>query len=164
MQNTGNLKVTTPSDREIVMTRVFNAPRRMVYAAFTRPELIQRWLTGPDGWSMPICDSDLRAGGRFRIVWRNRDGRAMGMGGAYREIVPPERTVHTELFDEDWTGGETVVTTLFTEQQGRTTVTMTVLYSSRQARNDALHTGMTDGMAQSYGRLDALLASMRAHQ
>ena len=159
MNNTTALQVTTPSDREIAMTRVFNAPRRLVFEAMTKPELVQRWLLGPPGWTMPVCEIDLRVGGRYRYVWRHADGKEMGMGGIHREIVVPERIVTTELFDEDWTGGETVVTSVFTEHAGRTTLTMTILYSSREARDGALRTGMTDGMESGYARLDELLAT-----
>jgi uncharacterized protein YndB with AHSA1/START domain len=159
MNNTGTLKVTTPSDREIAMTRIFDAPRSLIFDALTKPELLKRWLLGPPGWSLPVCDIDLQIGGSFRYVWRRDvDGTNMGMGGVYRDIVPPERIVHTELFDEDWTGGETLVTTVLHEQAGRTTLTTTVLYSSREARDAALRTGMEQGVAASYDRLAELLA------
>jgi uncharacterized protein YndB with AHSA1/START domain len=158
MKNTETLKVTTPSDREIAMTRVFDAPRRLVFDALTHPELLKRWLLGPPGWSMVVCEIDLKVGGRFRYVWRKDDGTEMGMGGAYRELVPPARIVLTELFDEDWTGGETLNTAVFTEQSGKTTLINTVRYSSREARDGALNSGMTQGVAASYDRLAELLA------
>jgi uncharacterized protein YndB with AHSA1/START domain len=154
------LQVTTPTEREIVMTRVFNAPRHLVFDAWTKPELVKRWLLGPPGWSMPVCEIDLKVGGRYRFVWRKEDGTEMGMGGVYREIVAPERIVNTELFDEDWTGGETVGTLLLTERDGRTTVTQTVLYPSQEIRDAVLKTGMADGVAVSYDRLEELLASL----
>ena len=160
MKNTGTLKVTTPTERGIVMTRVFDAPHRLVFEALTKPELFKRWLLGPPGWSLPVCEIDLKVGGACRFVWRGPDGTDMGMRGAYREIVPPERIVHTELFDEDWTGGETLVTTVLVEDGGKTTLTMTVLYSSREARDAALSTGMEQGVAASYDRLAELLASI----
>jgi uncharacterized protein YndB with AHSA1/START domain len=160
MASTGKLKVTTPTDCEIVMTRVFDAPRGLVFDAWTKPELLKRWLHGPDGWLLSVCEIDLRIGGRYRYVWRHTDGREMGMGGVYREIVPPERLVTTELFDEDWTGGETVGTLIFTEQAGKTTLTQTLLYSSREARDGALKTGMEQGVAASYDRLEDMLASI----
>src|SRR5579872_2950338 len=122
MKNAGKLKITTPTDREIVMTRVFDAPRHLVFAAWTRPELLKRWLLGPPGWSMPVCEIDLRVGGKYRYVWRqDSDGTEMGMGGVYREIVKPERIVATEKFDQSWYEGEAVGTTLLAEQGGRTT-------------------------------------------
>ena len=108
MKNT--LQITTPSDREIVFTRLFNAPRNLVFDAFTKPALIQRWLLGPPGWTMPVCEFDAHVGGKFRYVWRNAEGHDMGMGGVIREFVPPERLVCTEIFDVDWTGGETLGT------------------------------------------------------
>lgn len=151
------LKVTTPSERELVMTREFAAPRGMVFDALTKPELVQRWLLGPPGWTMPTCQIDLRVGGKYRYVWRHADGREMGMGGTYKEIVRPSRIVTAELFDEDWTGGETLVTTEFVEKKGRTTLSITVRYSSREARDGAIKTGMTKGVEAGYDRLDDLL-------
>lgn len=156
------LQLTTPSEREVVITRVFEAPRSLVFDAYTKPELVRRWLLGPPGWTMPVCEIDLRVGGKFRYVWRGPDGTSMGMGGTYREIVRPERLASTELFDQDWTGGETQGTVVLTEQGGRTTVTQTILYSSEQARDGALSTGMTEGMEAGFERLDALLASETA--
>lgn len=162
MNAANTLQVTAPSDREIVMTRVFDAPRQLVFDAHTKPDLVRRWLLGPPGWTMPVCEIDLRVGGRFRYVWRKDDGAEMGMGGVFREIVRPERIVHTELFDQDWTGGETVSTTRFTERDDRTTLTITTLYSSKEARDGALKSGMTDGMEAGYARLDELLAAQKA--
>ena len=154
------LTVTTPSDREIVMTRDFNAPRPLVFDAYTKPELLKRWLLGPPGWTMPICEIDLRVDGRYRYVWRNSDGTEMGMGGVFREIVHPERIVCTQLFDEDWTGGEALGTAIFTERDGgKTRLTNTMVYSSREARDACLKTGMEQGMAASFDSLDMLLAS-----
>jgi uncharacterized protein YndB with AHSA1/START domain len=158
MMNPANLQVTTPSDREIVMTRVFNAPRTLVFDCWTKPELVKRWLTGPEGWFFTVCEIDLRVGGAYRWVWRNQqDGTEMGMGGVYREIAAPERIVNTQLFDQDWTGGETVGTLILTEKDGRTTVTNAVLYSSKEARDGALRSGMEQGVAAGYARLDKLL-------
>ncbi|MBD5657080.1 MAG: SRPBCC domain-containing protein, partial [Candidatus Eremiobacteraeota bacterium] len=106
-KNERRLQVATPSDREIVMTRIFDASRDLVFDAFTTPEWIRRWLLGPPGWSMPICEVDLRVNGPFRYVWRNdADGTTFGVGGVYREIVRPERIVHVEKFDEPWYPGE----------------------------------------------------------
>jgi uncharacterized protein YndB with AHSA1/START domain len=160
MQNTGTLKLTTPGDREIVMTRVFDAPRKLVFQAFTKPDLVKRWLLGPDGWSMPVCEIDLRVGGKYRYVWRrDKDGSEMGMGGVYREIVVPERIVATEKFDEAWYPGEAVGTLLLIEEGGKTSVTQTVLYESREVRDAVLKSGMEKGVAASYDRLAELLAS-----
>ena len=154
------LKVTTPTDREIVITRVFDAPRSLIFNCMSKPELVRRWLLGPPGYTMPVCEIDFRVGGRYRYVWRGPDGTEMGMGGVYREIVLSERIVQTELFDQDWTGGETVGTALLTEQGSRTTLTITELYSSKEARDGALRTGMAEGMSAGYDRLAELLTSM----
>jgi uncharacterized protein YndB with AHSA1/START domain len=157
---TGKLKVEAIGDREVVITRAFNAPRDLVFEAYTKPELVRRWLLGPGDWTMPVCEIDLRVGGRYRFVWRHADGRQMGMGGAYREIVPSERVVSSEVFDEDWTGGEAVTTLVLTEKGGRTTAVSTVLYSSRAARDAVLKTPMADGMEAGYVRLDEILATV----
>jgi len=159
MKNTGTLKVTTPTDREIVLTRVFDAPRTLVFDAFSKPELLKRWF-GPRGWSLVVCEVDLRVGGTFRFVMRGPDGRDMGMRGVYREIVPPERSVHTESFDDY--PGESQVTAVFVEQGGKTTLTATVLYPSREVRDIVLKTGMEHGAAESYDKLAELLASTPA--
>jgi len=155
------LQVTTPSDCEIAMTRVFDAPRRFVFDAWTKPELVKQWLLGPPGWIMPVCEIDLRVGGRYRFVWRGPDGTEMGMGGVHREIVVPELIVNTQLFDDDWTGGETIGTLLLTEHDGKTTLTNSVLYFSKEARDNALKTGMADGVEMGYQRLDILLPSWK---
>ena len=156
MKNTGTLKVTTPSDREIVLTRVFDAPRHMVFDAFTKPELLKLWF-GPHGWSLVVCEVDLRVGGSFRFVLRGPDGKDMGMRGVYREIVPPERSVHMESFD-DWPG-ESQVTSVLTEQGGKTTLTATVLYYSQAVRDAVIQSGMEHGAAETYDKLAELLAS-----
>lgn len=155
----GPLAISTPSDREVVITREFDAPRELVFDCHTRPDLVRRWLLGPPGWTMPVCDIDLRVGGRYRYVWRGPDGEELAMGGTFRLIERPGRIDTTELFDQDWTGGETFITTRFAERDGRTTATLTVLYSSKQAREGALATGMADGMEAGYQRLDELFAS-----
>src|SRR5882757_2025059 len=124
MMNPAGLVVTTPSDREIVMTRVFNAPRKLVFDAWTKPELVKQWLLGPPGWSMPVCEIDLKIGGKYRYEWRRvSGGQSMGMGGVYREIVPPERIVVTEQFDEAWYPGQALITLVLTEKDGKTTAT-----------------------------------------
>jgi uncharacterized protein YndB with AHSA1/START domain len=159
MKNTGTLKVTTPNDREIVMTRVFDAPRRLVFDAFSKPELLKRWF-GPRGWSLVVCEVNLKVGGGFRFVLRGPDGRDMGMRGTYREIVPPERSVHVESFDDY--PGESLVTAVFTEQGGKTTLTVTVQYASREVRDAVIQSGMEHGAAESYDRLAELLAATPA--
>ena len=161
----GNLKVTTPSDREITMTRVFDAPRTLVFDAHTKPELVKQWLLGPPGWSMPVCEMDVRVGGTYRWVWRHdRNGTEMGMGGVYREIVQPERLVTSERFDEAWYPGEGLNTLVLVERGGRTTLTQTMRYESREARDAVLKSGMEKGVAASYDRLADLLASTPARK
>jgi len=160
MKSAEALKITTPSDREIAMTRVFDAPRRLVFDAFRKPDLVTQWLLGPDGWSLPVCDIDLRVGGAYRYVWRrDRDGKTMGMGGLYREIVVPERIVSTEKFDDAWYPGKAIGTVAFVEEGGKTRVTQTVLYESRDARDAVLKSGMEQGVSVSYDRLAKVLAA-----
>jgi uncharacterized protein YndB with AHSA1/START domain len=163
MANTGTLKVTTSTEREIVMTRVFDAPRRLVFDGLTKPELLKRWFFGPPGWSLVVCEIDLRVGGRYRYVWLHEKGTEMGMGGVYRDIVPPERIVQTEAFDQSWYPGEAVGTTVLMEQGGKTTLTVTVLYESREARDAVLKTPMEKGAAMGYDRLAELLATLEGH-
>ena len=159
MKNTGTLQVTTPTDREIMLTRVFDAPRRMVWDAFTKPELLKRWF-GPRGWSLVVCEVDLRVGGGFRFVLRGPDGRDLGMRGVYREIAAPDRSVHMESFDDY--PGESQVTAIFVEKDGKTTMTATVLYPSKEVRDIVIQTGMEHGAAESYDKLAELLASTKA--
>jgi uncharacterized protein YndB with AHSA1/START domain len=162
MTDSRSLQVTTRGDREIVMTRVLDAPRALVFDAFTKPELVRQWLLGPPGWEMPVCEIDLRVGGRYRYVWRHANGSQMGMGGMYREIVVPERIVATEKFDESWYPGEALGTVVLVEQGGKTTVTQTVLYESPEARDVVLKSPMESGVAAGYNRMAELLASMQA--
>jgi uncharacterized protein YndB with AHSA1/START domain len=160
MKNSGTFSITAHGDREIVVTRVFDAPRRLVFDAYTKPELVKRWLLGPDGWSMPVCEIDLRAGGKYRYVWRNdADGSEMGMGGIYREVVAPDRIVATEKFDQAWYPGEAVGTIVLVEQDGKTTLTQTILYDSRATRDAVLKSPMQYGMGMSYDRLEKFLDS-----
>jgi uncharacterized protein YndB with AHSA1/START domain len=157
-KNVGRLQVTTPSEREIVMTRVFDAPRSLVFDAWTKPELLKRWL-GVRGGTFAVCEVDLKVGGRYRFVWRGPEGITMGMGGVYREIVRSERLVATEKFDDPWYAGEALDTTVFVEEEGQTTVTTTVLYESQEVRDAVLESGMDRGVAESYDTLDELLSS-----
>jgi uncharacterized protein YndB with AHSA1/START domain len=159
MLNSETFKVTTPSDLEIAMTRVFSAPRRLVFDALTKPELVKQWLLGPAGWTMPICEIDLRVGGAYRYVWRNADGKEMGSGGVFREIVVPERIVHSERFEQPWYPGEALVTSVLVEQGGKTTLTLTSRFDSRETRDGVLKSGMEKGVTVSYDRLEQLLAS-----
>jgi uncharacterized protein YndB with AHSA1/START domain len=156
MKNTATLKVTLPTDREIVLTRVFDAPRDLIYDAWTKPEILMRWF-GPRGWSLDVCEVDLRVGGKWRFVLRGPDGKEMGMGGVYRELVPPERDVHTESFDDF--PGESLVTGVLVEHGGKTTMTGTILYPSREIRDAVLKSGMEHGAAETYDKLAEMLAS-----
>jgi len=158
MQNTGTLKVTIPTDREIVLTRVFDAPRALVFDAFTKPELLRQWF-GPRGWSLVVADVDLNVGGTFRFMLRGPDGNDLGMRGIWREIVAPERSVHMESFDDY--PGESQVTTVLTEQQEKTKLTATILYPAKEIRDAVLSSGMEHGAAESYDKLAELLASLR---
>ena len=159
MNNIETLQITTPTDREIVATRVFDAPRSLVFEAWTNPAHVPRWMLGPDGWSMPICEIDLRPGGAWHFVWRHSNGSEMEMRGVYREIVPPERLVSTESWGGDWP--ETVNTLVLSEEKARTTMTLTILYPSKEARDAAAKTGMKEGMAQSFDRLAGYAASLK---
>ena len=123
----GQVKIVPSGDRDLVMTRAFDAPRTLVYDAHTKPELVRQWLLGPPGWSMPVCDMDVRVGGTYRWVWRHDTNKTeMGMGGVYREVKAPERLVSTEKFDEAWYPGESLNTLVLVEQGGRTTLTQTI--------------------------------------
>jgi uncharacterized protein YndB with AHSA1/START domain len=155
MKNTGTLQVSLPSDREILMTRVFDAPRDLVFDAFTKPELLKRWF-GPRGWTLEVCEIDHRVGGGFRFVLRGPNGAQMGMRGVYREIVRPDRSVHMESFDDY--PGESQVTAVFQEHDGKTTLTVTVLYPSKEVRDVVLKSGMEHGAAETYDRLAEMLA------
>lgn len=163
MTGHGMLTVETRGDRELFFTRDFNAPPDMVFDAWTKPEVLEKWLYGPDDWYMAECHVDLRIGGKYRFVWGKKgDDERMGMGGEYREIDRPHKLVTTELFDEDWTGGETLVTLLLQDKpDGGTRSEMTVLYSSEEARDGALKTGMSDGMEMGFARLDVIFEADR---
>ena len=154
----GTTTFTTPSDLEIVATRVFDAPRALVWEAHTNPEHVRNWMLGPEGWTMPVCEIDLRPGGGWHFVWRKSDGTEMGMRGVYKEIEPPERLVNTEAWGGDW--AETINTIVLSEKNGRTTLVATVLYPSKKERDRALGTGMKDGWSISYDRLAEYLSSM----
>lgn len=159
MKNTGTLQVTTPTEREVVMTRVFDAPRCLVFDALTKPELFKRWF-GPRGWSLAVCEIDLKVGGAWRSVLRGPGGEEMGMRGVYQEIVTPERLVSTESFDDY--PGESLNTLILSEKDGKTTFTITVRYQSQEIRDAVIKSGMERGAAESYDKLAELLASPAA--
>ena len=149
--------LTTPSDREIVITRVVAAPRRLVFEAWTNPEHLPHWMLGPEGWTMPVCEVDLRPGGTWHFVWRRADRTELAMRGVYQEIVPPERLVSTESWGGEWP--DTLNTLLLSEVSGKTTITHRMLYPSKEARDAALQTGMQDGMSVSFDRLAEYLST-----
>ena len=156
-------QVTMPSDREVKVTRSFRAPRPLVYRAYTEPQLVRQWLLGPPGWSMPVCEMDVRVGGNFRWRWRSEDGgNEFGFTGTFREVQPSSKLVHTEAYDpgtvgDGYPGNDAIVTVTFVEDGGFTTVTTLIDFGSKEARDAAVATGMTDGMEQSYQLLDRLL-------
>lgn len=160
MNNPAALKVTADGEREIVMTRVFDAPRHLVFEALTKCELLKQWLLGPPGWSMTVCKVDLKEGGSYRWVWRkDDDGTEMGVAGVYREVRAPERIVHTEKFDQAWYPGEALITTVLAEKDGKTLFKANLLYDSREIRDGVLKSGMESGVKASYDRLAELLTS-----
>ncbi len=153
---TGGTTLELPGDREVVVRRVLAAPRRLVWQAWTSPEHLPHRMLGPPGWTMPVCEMDLRPGGSWRIVWRHPDAPELVMMGTYREVVPPERVVNTESWGPEWP--ETVNTVTFAEESpGRTTVRLHILYPTPEARDAALQTGMTEGMEATFRRLDDYL-------
>jgi uncharacterized protein YndB with AHSA1/START domain len=149
---------STPNDREVEFRRVVNAPRRIVFEAWTNPKHVTQWMLGPEGWTMPVCEIDLRPGGTWHFVWRKSSGTEMPMSGTYREVVPPERLVSTEKWGPEWP--ETINTLVLTEAAGQTTITLTVTYPSKEARDAALATGMNQGMDESFARLDEMLQAL----
>ena len=157
--NTGKLKVTLPDACEIRLTREFDAPRQLVFDANTKPAMLQRWLFGPDGWSMAVCEVDLRVGGKYRYVWRHADGREFATGGKFLEITPPAKIVSTERFEGAMDQGEAVNTAEFTERAGKTTVTLTMRFPSQEVRDGAIQSGMNEGIELGYARLDRIFAA-----
>ena len=158
----GHLTLETLGDRDIVMTRVFDAPRKLVFEAMTKPEILVRWFSGAPGWTLDVCEFEARVGGKYRYVWKNVDGRTMGMGGVCLEIEPPNKIVCTEKFDESWYPGEAVNSMVLTEKGGKTTLTLTVRYDSKEARDAVLQTPMASGVALAYDNLADLLAAADA--
>lgn len=159
--NSESFTVTTPSDCEIRLTRLFDAPRHLVFEAMTRPPHIKRWwgCLG-EGYSVPVCEVDLRVGGAWRFVNRHPKGEAV-FYGEYREITPPSRLVFTEIF-EPFPESVSVVTTEFTEEGGKTRMTATVRYPSLEVRDMVLGTGMARGAGIGYDRLEDLVAELQA--
>jgi uncharacterized protein YndB with AHSA1/START domain len=158
--NSDSFKVTTPSEREIRMTRLFDAPRQLVFEAMTRPEHVKEWWGRlGDGYSVPICEIDLRPGGKWRFVNRHPRGEA-AFHGEYREIAPPGRVVFTEIFEE-FPDAVSVVTAELVEEGGKTRLTATVRYPSAEVRDMVLASGMSRGAGISYDRLEDLVATLQ---
>jgi uncharacterized protein YndB with AHSA1/START domain len=153
----GATTFTTPSEREIVITRVFDAPRRLVFEAMTNPEHVPHWY-GPRGWTLPVCQIDLRPGGAWRYVMRSPDGTDMGLRGVFQEVMPPEGLVTTESFDDY--PGESLNTLTLSEEEGRTTMTTRVLYPSKEVRDAVIQSGMQEGASETFDRLTEYLPSM----
>lgn len=153
------VKVTTPTDREILISREFDAPREIVWEALSTPAFLRRWLLGPPGWEMTVCEDEQRVGGTFRYAWKHSDGQEMAMHGVIQEIMPPERVVRTETFDFgcDSQSGEQLATLVLTAKGNKTDLTITVLFPSKEARDGVLASGMDQGMEAGYQRLDAIL-------
>lgn len=155
---TGVTTYATPSDTQVRITRVVAAPRRLVFETYTQPKHLKKWLLGPEGWSMTVCEIDTRPGGAWKYTWRKDDGSELTLSGKVREFTPPERMVTTESWGPEWP--ETLNAAVFTESGGQTTITITITYPSKAARDAALKTGMKEGMDQGFARLDTLLATI----
>ena len=154
-------KVTPKGDREFVITRSFAAPRALVFDAFSKPEMVKQWLNGPPGWTLSVCEIDLRVGGKYRYVWSNSAGadKGMGMSGVYKEVRRPERIVNTEKFEPAWYPGQALSTLVLTTEGKGTLMTITARYGSKKTRDGILASPMEGGLEFSYQALDALLAA-----
>ena len=162
VEDRSTMTVTLPSDREIVLTRRFAAPRALVFEAFTRPEHLTHWW-GPRGTTLSTCEVDLRPGGTWRFVVRKPDGKDEPFRGEYREISPPERLVYTFMYDVDgFRDPPGLVTDEFRDDGTATLVVETMLFPSVEARDGTLKSGMTKGAAETFDRLAELLARLTA--
>ena len=166
-KTTQPVEVSLPSDTEVRIARSFNAPRNLVWGAHTEPELVKRWMLGPPGWSMPVCEMDVRTGGTYLWCWRSdATGQMFGFHGDYREVDTPAKIVHAEYYDPGDLGGPmdtskpAIIDTRFTEKDGVTSLVMVMEFSSKEIRDSAASTGMTDGMEQGYARLDEMLSGL----
>ncbi|HET7694760.1 MAG TPA: SRPBCC family protein [Vicinamibacterales bacterium] len=158
--NSRTFAVTTPSDREIRMTRLFDAPRALVFQAMTRPEHIRNWWGNlGEGYSVPVCEVDFRVGGKWRFVNRTPTGEEAAFYGEYREIHPPDRVVFTEIF-EPFPDAVSVVTSVLTEENGKTRLIATVEYPTREVRDMVRASGMERGAALSYDRLEEVARAL----
>ncbi len=155
----GAMTLSLPSDREIVLTRAFDAPRELVFEAHSKPEHLRQWW-GPRRYDVTVCEIDFRPGGAWRMAHRGPDGEEFGFHGEYREIVPPEKIVWTFEF-EGAPGNVSVETATFEERDGKTVVTASALYDSPEARDAMLQSGMEGGAAETYDRLEEYLATLQ---
>ncbi|MCZ8155321.1 MAG: SRPBCC family protein [Leptospira sp.] len=160
MNPSNPLQLRTPSDKEIYWTREFHAPNKLVFDSMTKPDLIRRWLLGPEGWSMPVCKVDLRVRGRYRYVWSHPERGEMGVGGVFKEINAPTKLVNTERFDQSWYPGEAIGTVILEEKNGKTILHSTMLYESKTARDTVLESKIELGLSLGYSRLVAVLAEL----
>jgi len=150
---------------EVKVARTFDATAHLVWRSYTEPDLLRRWMLGPAGWSMPVCEVDLRVGGRYRWHWKNfESGGEFGFHGVFLHIEPDAQIVHTQIFDPGTVGGTmavtAVITVTFEEANGQTTMVTVIKFQSIEDRDAAISTGMTDGMEASYRLLDAMLAEL----
>jgi uncharacterized protein YndB with AHSA1/START domain len=157
MTDTSELQISMPTDREVVLTRIFDAPPRLVFDALTRPALIARWQQAP-GRTLEVADVDLRVGGAYRFVWRGPGRKDVGLRGVYREVAPPERLVTVETW-EDWDAGETLATTVLSEENGKTRYTSTIQFPSKEVRDTVLKHGFARNVHEQYATLAEVLAS-----
>lgn len=164
MHNLGSLQITTPSDREILITRVFHAPRTLVWDTMTVPDLVKRWLSGPPGWSMQTCEDSLEPGSMYRWIWVGPEQNELVLTGVYKEVVKPERIVRTEAFEIGCVpqADEKLATLHLAEQGDKTILTLTLSFSCKEARDGTLASGMERGLEASYGNLETLLAGLQA--
>jgi uncharacterized protein YndB with AHSA1/START domain len=160
MKSDKKFHVGPRGDREIAIVRTFDAPRELVYEAWTRPELVKRWLGAFGGWQLDVCEMDLREGGAYRWVWKNPErNKTMGAGGVFREITAPARIVMTQRFDDPWFEGEALITTTFDEKDGRTTLTELCRYETTAIRDGVLRSPMESGVEAGYDALAKLVGS-----
>lgn len=160
-------EASLPSDTEVLVRRSFDAPATLVWRAYMEPDLMRRWCGSTPGWSMPVCEMDMRVSGRYHWRWRSdENGMEFGFTGEVLEVVPHAKIVHTQIFDPGnmgvSMGGEpSIITVTFDEVDGITNVATTIKYASKTDRDEALSTGMTDGMEMNYKRLDGVLSVMK---
>jgi uncharacterized protein YndB with AHSA1/START domain len=162
-KNSGKLSVSLPSDKELLLTRVFDAPARLVYEVMTKPEYVKFWWCWKEGFSMPVCEIDLRVGGRWRYVMRSPEGRDVAFNGEYQQILPAERVVNTEVF-EPFPDSPALVTSTFEAQGDKTLFRSLVLHQTKEARDMHVNSGMEQGAAIAYDRLEQAARELVAAQ